>query len=196
MKRSSGIILPLMRKHFSLNKLALSVAAIGLTGCTEPDSKQDIIIQQCTELDVSEADCEAAYKEAVTKAIQDQQAEQFNSAYSCEIYNGGGTCVENPENGMWLPLAGGMIISELIDEYGDHLERKFYRQRFSDSTKPISNNRIVKHDDYNSQLSNSTSSTYSQPKPEPQKKASAKTVSRGGWGFFSSSSSSRSSWGG
>jgi uncharacterized protein YgiB involved in biofilm formation len=205
MKRSSFLDLNLMRKRsrtFVLAPISLAV----LSACSGPKEEQ---VKFVTSVDdcaattsLSEADCEAAYQQAVADA--ESTAPRYRNLRDCE--NEFGTCEQR--SGFFIPFMAGYIVAEIIDEVGDSMDRKrrygssypTYIYRGGGSLR----NKVMTADGF--VIGSPGRNSYRVPrealKPKP---AVTRTISRGGfgatasaksnWGRTKSGSSSRS-WGG
>jgi len=213
MKKSKTINLRSMRKQaraFALAPLALAIMA----GCS-PEPKESVKfvtdIDDCTDnTDLSVEQCEAVYSRAVKDA--ENTSPRYQHINDCQREFG--SCERN-DNGVFVPLMAGFIVSELIDEAGDVMEAKYRRGHvnpvYNYKGRGQYNNQIMTADGNFIGKSNSKSFSVDksalQAKPKPQV---TKTISRGGfgskaaakssWGSSSKSSSSRGSsrggWGG
>tara|TARA_Y100001936_G_C15968555_1_gene609750 strand:- start:325 stop:954 length:630 start_codon:yes stop_codon:yes gene_type:complete len=209
MKRTKNINLSAMRKKgraFALAPLALAI----VTGCA-PEPKEQVkfvtSIDDCENTtSMTQEQCEAAYVRAVAEAERTSPRYQYHDDCTREF----GECRRN-DDGIFVPMMAGMILSELIDEAGDVMEAKYkhrnthpvYKYRGSGSYK----NKIMTADGHVIGSPNKSTMTVSKSalKPKPKPKVT-KTLTRGGfgskaaakssWGSSSKSSSSRGGWGG
>ena len=206
MKRSKFIDLNRMRKSkaglFALAPLAMAVMA----GCSDSAQAEkelaQINLEGCKDQDnISVAECEAAYRNALRKASQ-QEMPRFNNMAECQQYYG--EC-RRPDDGssVIVPLMAGYIAAEMIDELGDAYESSYYRKNHYRSYKhrnyPPSNTVVINNYGSNRSTTSSGSSTVTEPK-KTQIKPTVKpkviktvTQSRSGFG---STAKAKSSWGG
>lgn len=192
MKRSSFLDLNLMRKHtrtFVLAPISLAV----MVGCSSDKSEQVKFVSSVddcvssTELDLQQ--CQAAYQQA----LQDAESTAPRYQYERDCTSEFGQCEQR--GSFFVPFMAGYIVSEVIDEIGDSMERK-HRYRHSYPTYMYRGsgqfrNKIMTSDGYvigsPGQRSYKVNRDALKPKP-----AVTRTINRGGFG---SKASAKSNWG-
>jgi uncharacterized protein YgiB involved in biofilm formation len=203
MKRSSILDLTLLRKRARIFVLApISLAVI--TGCTG-GAKEEVnfvaSVDECASTTtLSEAECEAAYQEAVKDA--NATAPRYQNERDCTAEFG--SC--ESRGGFFMPFMAGYIVSGLVrDSMGGN-------RRFNSSYPTYIyrgggqyRNKIMTSDGF--VVGSPGKSSYRMPKEALKSKpAVTRTISRGGfgasasaksnWGSSKSSRSSSRSWGG
>ena len=192
MKRSSFLDLNLMRKHtrtFVLAPISLAV----LTACSAPRAEQVIFvsyIDDCAEkTSLSEADCEAAYQQAVADA--ETTAPRYRNLRDCESEFG--SCEQR--SGFFMPFMAGYIVSGIVGGLGDSLDRN---RRYTNSFpayiyrgRGSLRNRLMTADGFIIGAPGRSSYRVSREALKP-KPAVTRTISRGGFG---ATASARSNWG-
>ncbi|MDT0596641.1 DUF1190 domain-containing protein [Glaciecola petra] len=194
MKRTSFLDLKLMRKRsrtFVLAPISLAVMAGCSSGPSEEEVKFVKSVAECeSTTSLSEADCQAAYEQA----LKDAEATAPRYQYERDCENEFGNC-QRTSSGFFVPFMAGYIVAEIIDEVGDSFERK-HRYRHSYPTYLYSGsgsyrNKIMTSDGF--VVGSPGQRSYRMPrealKPKP---AVTRTISRGGFG---SAASAKSNWG-
>lgn len=195
MKRSKSINLARMRKSLRpvpLKPLAAAISLSVLASCSN-DTTNGVIyndVAHCiAENPGGEAVCEAGYENALLEA--QQSGPKFASRANCEWDFGNDNCVpyQNGSNNWWIPLMGGYILAEVVDEVGDIASAALYtsysrRSPYYGQWSTVSGDLHGRVRYGKTKVSNKTFD----PKPKV-----AKTMSRGGFG---SKVAAKSSWGG
>ena len=124
MKRSQQIVRPAMRKRFLLKPLAAVVGTGVLTACGDNGEEVTLIrsVQEClalTDMDIQQ--CEATYQQAQRES--EAAAEKFAGLRDCEEDYGAGNC-EQGSGSYFMPMMGGYILAEAVDEAGDAMKKK------------------------------------------------------------------------
>ncbi|WP_395342199.1 DUF1190 domain-containing protein [Ningiella sp. W23] len=192
LKRSAFLDLSLMRKrsrHFVLAPISLAVLS-ACSGSSEEEVKFVSSVDDCTNTtSLSEDQCQAAYEQALTDANSTAPRYQYQRDCEAEF----GNCQQS--GSFFIPFMTGYIVSEVIDEVGDSLERK-RRYNYSYPAYLYSGsgryrNKIMTADGF--VVGSPGQRSYRVPreavKPKP---AVTRTISRGGFG---SSASAKSNWG-
>ena len=209
-KRSQGIDIAVMQKQQWIRAAKLSAgvtaATMMLAGCSDStkgyvyESVDDCLMYHPGQLEI----CQSAYNEAVAEAMR--TGPKFESQSECAANFGLSSCQQDSGGSFWMPFIAGYMVSEVIDEVGDYFEYKNRMKRYGNVASPVwsakSNKNYV--DASGSSLGKVGTRTMSSAgssfdKKSTSTKATTKTMSRGGFGSTvakSSSSSSRSSWGG
>ncbi len=200
MKRSQYIDLDFMRKikrkKYFFSPLAISVAAISVSGCSSPEQIKVVTsVEDCmSTTSLSLQECEAAYQRAIAEA--ERTGPKYSSQRSCEAEFGYEGC-HRTSSGFFSPLIAGFIIREIIDEVGDAATA---RMRYGRNPVYKYNRPYSKHHDQimttdGTIIGKAGKSNYKVPKStlSKRKPTVTKTVSRGGFG---SVASAKSSWGG
>ncbi len=197
-KRSKHINLIHMRKAFALKPLAVGVAGVLLSACTQ---RQDAEIY--TSLDECKSDypeaperCEAAYERAISEA--ERTAPRFDRETDCEYEFGDNRCqyVQTSSGSFFMPFMAGYMVSQLMSP------NRYYSQPLYTSTSPYSSfrSRWVTADGYVFDGNIRKRNYRVRPDTLKQKPTVTRTMSRGGFGSSvrakSSWGSSRSGWGG
>lgn len=207
-KRSQGINLDLMQKQPWIKaakmSAAVTAATITLSGCSD---NQGYVYQSVDECNFhhpgKEELCQAAYDEAVAEALR--TGPKYQSQAECAQDFGLASCQYNGSSNFWGPFIAGYMVSEVIDEVGDYFEYKSRMKRYNSYSSPIWSTRQGYYVDasgssYGRQGTRRVSTWGdSFDKKSTSTKSTTKTMSRGGFGSTvakTSSSSSRSSWGG
>ena len=116
-RKRSTINVAKMRKSFALKPLAVGVAGVLLSACS--DNRQDATVY--TSVDDCKQDfpnavekCEAAYQTATNEAMR--TSPRFSSEYDCEHEFGPNQCrAVNTNNGsFFMPFMAGFMVSQLL----------------------------------------------------------------------------------
>lgn len=198
-KRTRNIQLERMRKNPSIRRMAPVAAVIGaslsMTACS---SKEPVImvssIDDCkSKTNLSEAQCEFAYQQALQEA--QRTAPKFQAERDCEDNFGFHNCVQ-ADQGYFMPVMAGFLVAEVIDEIGDAYSSRYYspvyRNKYREPVLADGSGLSYGSGGYSSyrvsKKANSPQPTVSKVHPK-----GTKTISRGGFG---STASAKSSWGG
>ena len=195
MKRSKSINLERMRKsrkRLPLKPLAAAVSISLLSACGN-NSQQGAIYQSVAhciaENPGEEFWCEEGYENALAKSHE--SGPKYNSRNNCEWDFGHDNCQALSLNGSnwWVPMMGGYILAEVVDEVGDFASAALYTS-YSRRSPYYGQWSSVDGDLYGRIRYGKTkvSSKTFEPKPKV-----TKTMSRGGFG---SKVAAKSSWGG
>jgi len=201
MKRSSILDLTRLRKNtrtFILAPVSLAVIASCSGGAKEEQVNFVASVDECVKTtDLSQAECDAAYKDAVKEA--NATAPRYQNERDCAAEFG--SC--ESRGGFFMPFMAGYIVSGLVSDsmnrnrgYGSSYPTYMYRGGGQ------YRNKIMTSDGY--VVGSPGQRSYSMPKealkPKP---AVTRTISRGGFGAtasaksnWGSSKSSSRSWGG
>lgn len=201
-KRSRGINLKRMRKHFALKPVALGVSAVLLSACS--DNKEPAIVyntlDDCITANPEYTEqCRTAYEQALEESAR--TAPRYNSRQDCEYDFGAGQCQtyrDSSGNSFLVPLMAGYIIGDLLSSRKRHYSQPLYT---SYSTYSPYRGRWLGADgydygDYRKRDLRVSKDAY-KPKPTP-----VRTIKRGGFGSSVraksgwSSSSRSGGWGG
>lgn len=188
-KRSLSINLSRMRKQFRPKPLALGIAAVFISACS--DNRQDAQVyvspQECEEDNPGFAEqCETAYQQALIEA--ERTAPKYRSEYDCEYEFGANQCryVERDSGSFFMPFMAGYMLSNLMSPryhysplFTSYSRYSPYRNRWIGSDGHV-------FGDYNRKSFKVRSDTF---KPKP---TVSRTIKRGGFG---SSVRAKSSWG-
>lgn len=201
-KRSSTINLARMRKSFALKPLALGVASIFLTACSD-DRKEGIIYTSLDEClgnnPASGADaCKSAYQEALDEA--NRTGPKFGSEYDCEYEFGPNQCrtVNTSSGSFFMPFMAGYMVSNLLSPSRYYTQPMFtsYSRHSPFRSRWVMSDGYVFGGDIRDRRYRVKDSTYT------KKPAVTRTMKRGGFGSSVraksnwGSSSRKSSWGG
>lgn len=182
MKRTKQINLAAMRKATSSKSVALAGTLL-IAGCG--GSQEAAIysnVEQCIgENPNSHLECEKAYDSAITEA--ERTAPKYNSQRACEMEFGHNQCTQSQSNSSWfLPALGGFMVGRMMGggyDYGRPSPLFGYRNSWVDANGTSYGSRSNRH-------INVSKGAF---KPKP---ATARTLSRGGFG---SKIQAKSSWG-
>lgn len=116
-KRSKIVNLPRMRKFFAVKPLAVGVAGVFLSACS--DNRQDAVIYQTIDDCVDDnpgaaTQCEAAYEQALAEAYR--TGPKFNSMDDCQYEFGPNQCqyVQGNSGSFFMPFMAGYMVSSLL----------------------------------------------------------------------------------
>ncbi|QCZ92949.1 DUF1190 family protein [Salinimonas iocasae] len=190
-KRTKHINLTRMRKSLAVKPLAVGVAGMFLSACSDNRQPADIYtsVDDCTSDNPDAADeCQAAYQQAIDEAAR--TSPKFSSVADCEYEFGPNQCrqIATDNGSFFMPFMAGFMVSQLMSP------RTYYSQPLFTSYSPYSpfRSRWVTSDGYifdgdiRKRKYRVKSSTF---KPKP---TVSRTISRGGFG---SSVRAKSSWG-
>ncbi|WP_137168670.1 DUF1190 family protein [Salinimonas lutimaris] len=190
-KRTRTIDLGRMRKHFAVKPLALGVASVLLSACSNDRQPAQVYtsVDECSSDNPdATSQCQAAYQQAVDEASR--TSPKFSSEYDCEYEFGQNQCrqVTNESGSFFMPFMAGFMVSQLLSP------NRYYSQPLFTSYSPYSpfRSRWVSADGYvfdGDIRKRNYRVSPSQFKPKP---AVTRTMSRGGFG---SSVRAKSSWG-
>lgn len=207
MKRTRRINLDRMKKqpvqamHFAVKPLAFMVTVFTLSACSNNDMEAKVYkdISQCIQdhPDMAEQ-CTTAYEDA--QRIARESGPKYRSQSECETDFGVNNCnaYQSGNNNWFIPLVGGYVLAEVIDEIGDAMERKHKRYYHS---SPVFTSYAYGSPMYG-QWTSVSGRTYGKAqygkvkvgkdvfKPQPKV---TRTISRGGFG---SKVAAKSNWGG
>lgn len=190
-KRSKHINLRRMRKAFALKPLAVGVAGVMLSACS--DDRQDARIY--TSLDECKIDnpdaiaqCDAAYQTALDEAAR--TSPRYTTENDCEHEFGANQCqyVNNNQGSFFMPFMAGFMVSQLLSP------SRYYSQPLYTSYSPYSSyrSRWVTADGYVFDGDIRKRNYRVRPDAFKPKPTVTRTMSRGGFG---SSVRAKSSWG-
>ncbi|WP_018983072.1 DUF1190 family protein [Salinimonas chungwhensis] len=190
-KRTKQINLSRMRKSVAVKPLAVGVAGMFLSACTDNRQQADIYtsVEDCTSANPDATqECQAAYQQAVEEAAR--TSPKFSTVSDCEYEFGDNQCrqVSTDNGSFFMPFMAGYMVSQLLSP------RSYYSQPLFTSSSRYSpfRSRWVTADghifsgDVRKRNYRVNSSTF---KPKP---TVSRTISRGGFG---SSVRAKSAWG-
>ncbi|NDV91432.1 DUF1190 family protein [Alteromonas sp. 345S023] len=116
-RKRSTINVAKMRKSFALKPLAVGVAGVLLSACSDnrQDAKIYTSVDECKQDFPSAVEkCEAAYQTATSEAMR--TSPRFRSEYDCEHEFGPNQCqAVNTNNGsFFMPFMAGFMVSQLL----------------------------------------------------------------------------------
>lgn len=190
MKRSSILDLTLLRKRariFVLAPISLAVIA-GCSGAAKKEEVQFVAsVDECASTtSLTEAECDAAYQEAVKDADKTAPRYQYERDCAAEF----GSC--ESRGGFFMPFMAGYIVSGLVRDsmggnrrYNSSYPTYIYRGGGQYRNKIMTSDGFV--------VGSPGQRTYRMPKEALKSKpAVTRTISRGGFG---ASASAKSNWG-
>lgn len=190
MKRSSILDLTLLRKRartFVLAPVSLAVITACSGGAKNEEVQFVTSVDECaTTTSLTEAECDAAYQEAVKDA--DKTAPRYQYARDCEAEFG--SCEKR--GGFFMPFMAGYIVSGLVSDamggnrrYNSSYPTYIYRGGGQYRNKIMTTDGFV--------VGSPGQKSYRMPKDALKTKpAVTRTISRGGFG---ASASAKSNWG-
>ena len=199
-KRSTTVHLPQLRKWFAVKRIAVSIAAVLLTGCGEDPMEANLYrsVDECASDNPNYmTECTFAYQEAVDEA--ERVAPRFSNENDCEYEFGDSNCqyIENRNGSFFMPFMAGFMLSRFLDNDIDidlkKKKKRYYSQPLFTSYSRRSNLRkqwFTSDGKSYGGLHKRTAKVYpSSFKPKP---SASKTLSRGGFGKSVARASTRS----
>jgi uncharacterized protein YgiB involved in biofilm formation len=199
-KRSTTVHLPQLRKWFAVKPIAVSIAAVLLTGCGEDPMEANLYrsVDECASDNPNYmTECTFAYQEAVDEA--ERVAPRFSNENDCEYEFGDSNCqyIENRNGSFFMPFMAGFMLSRFLDNDIDidlkKKKKRYYSQPLFTSYSRRSNLRkqwFTSDGKSYGGLHKRTAKVYpSSFKPKP---SASKTLSRGGFGKSVARASTRS----
>ena len=175
-----------------------AAGTVTLTGCGGDDPMVEgqvfATVAECVAAGTPEGECQNAYNQAL--ADNQNDAPRFESRELCEEGFGGGQCQPRAEGGnnFWVPLLGGFLIANAIDDLD--FDRKKKRRYAPVYLSRSSGNYYHGGSNYGP-MSRSSSGRYGlgsaaldRPVSAPRVQSRADIASRGGFGGRASSRSS------
>jgi len=199
-KKSTTVHLPQLRKWFAVKPIAVSIAAVLLTGCGEDPMEANLYrsVDECASDNPNYmTECTFAYQEAVDEA--ERVAPRFSNENDCEYEFGDSNCqyIENRNGSFFMPFMAGFMLSRFLDNDIDidlkKKKKRYYSQPLFTSYSRRSNLRkqwFTSDGKSYGGLHKRTAKVYpSSFKPKP---SASKTLSRGGFGKSVARASTRS----
>jgi uncharacterized protein YgiB involved in biofilm formation len=189
-----------LRKWFAVKPIAVSIAAVLLTGCGEDPMEANLYrsVDECASDNPNYmTECTFAYQEAVDEA--ERVAPRFSNENDCEYEFGDSNCqyIENRNGSFFMPFMAGFMLSRFLDNDIDidlkKKKKRYYSQPLFTSYSRRSNLRkqwFTSDGKSYGGLHKRTAKVYpSSFKPKP---SASKTLSRGGFGKSVARASTRS----